>query len=174
MIKKFYYILHPRASYVVGSGSVKNEEINFMTASWIMPVAEGVPSVCFACDKEAKTYELIEKYKQFSINVIEDINLIWKLGNTTGKKVNKVKEFNLKFISGKILDVPILENSLAFLETKVINYVDIAEVRLYIAEVKNFGGKLGNYGIDEFWKIPYHKAGKFFVFLDKNVISIEK
>lgn len=174
-LKKFYYLLHPRPAYVIGSGSVKNNEINFMAASWVMPVAEDVPSICFACDSENFTKELIEKYRQFSVNLIVDIDLIWKLGTTSGKEVNKVEEFNLKVISGKKLDVPILENSLAFLETKVINTVKVAEVYLYIAEVVNFGGKdLEEYGLKEFWRVPLHKGGKAFVFPEKKLHFIQK
>ncbi|MEM5829952.1 MAG: flavin reductase family protein [Candidatus Aenigmatarchaeota archaeon] len=171
--KKFYYLLHPRPVYVIGSGSFNNNEINFMAASWVMPVAEDIPSICLACDKEQYTYQLIEKYKQFSVNLIDDINLIWKLGTTSGKEINKVKEFNLKVIRGKILDVPILENSLAFLEAKVINKIDVVEVALYIAEVVNYDGKnLDEYGLKEFWKIPLHKGGKAFVFIDKKLYFV--
>ncbi|MEM5828001.1 MAG: flavin reductase family protein [Candidatus Aenigmatarchaeota archaeon] len=169
-LKKFYYLLHPRPVYVIGSGSVNNNEINFMSASWVMPVAEDIPSICLACDREQYSYSLIEKYKQFSVNLIDDINLIWKLGTTSGKEINKVKEFNLKVIKGKKLDVPILENSLAFLEAKVFNKIEIAEVTLYIAEVVNYEGKnLDEYGLKEFWKIPLHKGGKAFVFIDKKL-----
>ncbi|MEM5824667.1 MAG: flavin reductase family protein [Candidatus Aenigmatarchaeota archaeon] len=173
MVKKFYYILHPRPVYVIGSGSVRNNEINFMAASWVMPVAEDVPSICFACDRENKTFELIEKYSQFSVNVVDDINLIWKLGTSSGKEIDKVREFGLKVISGKVLDVPILENNLAFLETKVINFIDIGEVRLYISEVKNFGGNLEEYGIKEYWKIPLHKGGKAFANISRELKFIK-
>jgi len=174
-LKKFYYLLHPRPVYVIGSGSIKNNEINFMAASWVMPVAEDIPSICLACETEQYTTELIEKYKQFSVNLIDDINLIWKLGTTSGREINKVKEFNLKVISGKKLDVPILENSLAFLEAKVTNKVKVAEVNLYIAEVVNFEGKdLEEYGLKEFWKVPLHKGGKAFVFPEKKLHFIQK
>ncbi len=30
---KFYYLLHPRPIVIIGSGSIKNNEVNFMACS---------------------------------------------------------------------------------------------------------------------------------------------
>ncbi|MEM5831766.1 MAG: flavin reductase family protein [Candidatus Aenigmatarchaeota archaeon] len=162
MVKKFYYILYPRNVYVIGVGSVKNNEINFMSACWVMPVATDKKLIAFSCHRENYSFELIEKYKTFSVNVTDNIDLIWKLGTTSGREINKAKEFDVKFESGKVLDVPILKNCLAFLEAKVINYVDVSDHRLYIAEVMNLGGDIDDYGLREYWRVPLHKGGKVF------------
>lgn len=171
---KFYRLLHPRPVYIIGSGSVDNNEINFMAASWVSPISENPNLVSLACDKETKTYELIEKHKQFSINITDDIELIWKVGTTSGKEINKIEKFSIKYKRGEKLDVPILEDCLGFLEIKVINKLDIGDHVLFIGEVENFYGKnLEYYGWKEHYRIPLHKGGKAFVFPEKNLRFIK-
>jgi flavin reductase (DIM6/NTAB) family NADH-FMN oxidoreductase RutF len=75
-VENFYRTVHPRSVFLIGSGSVKAGETNFRACSWITPIAEDLPSPGFACDKEHYTRELIDKYKQFSVNITEDIDLI--------------------------------------------------------------------------------------------------
>jgi len=165
---KFYYLLHPRPVIAIGSGSVKSNEINFIPVSWITPVSEEPPTVGFASYKENYTNILIEKYKQFSISVIDDIDLLWKIGTTSGRNVNKVEKFNIKIISGKKLDVPIIENNLGFMECKLINSVEVGEVIFYIGEVVNWEAKdFDKYGWRDVSKIPLHKGGKAFAFAEK-------
>jgi len=165
---KFYYLLHPRPVAAIGSGSIKNNEINFMASSWITPISEEPPMVGFASYKENYTNVLIEKYKQFSVNIIEDIDLLWKIGTTSGREVNKVEKFNIKVIPGKKLDVPIIENSLGFMECKLINSVEVGEDMFYIGEVVNWEARdFDRYGWKDISKIPLNKAGKAFAFAEK-------
>lgn len=168
--EKYYRLLHPRPVYVIGSGSIKNNEINFMAASWVSPITEsGIVSL--ACDKETKTYELIEKYKQFSINITDNIDLIWNVGTISGKEVNKIEKFKIEYESGKVLDVPILKERLGYLEVRVINQIDLKDHILYLGEVVNFDAKNADiYGWKEYWRIPLHKGGKAFVFPEKKLI----
>ncbi|RDD52361.1 flavin reductase family protein [Nanoarchaeota archaeon NZ13-N] len=167
-LMKFYYLLHPRPVVAVGSGSIKVGEINFATVSWITPVSEEPPIVGFASYKENYTNSLIEKYKQFSINIIEDIELLWKVGITSGKEIDKVKEFGIKVISGKKLDVPIIEDSLGFMECKLTNSLEVGEGIFYIGEVVNWEAKgFGRYGWEDISRVPMHKGGKAFAFAEK-------
>ncbi|WP_051920511.1 flavin reductase family protein [Thermodesulfobacterium hydrogeniphilum] len=166
---KFYRTLHPRPVAIIGSGDT-NKEINFMACSWITPIAEDISALGFACDKGHYTYELIQKYKQFSVNIVEDLDLIWKVGTSSGKEINKAETFNIKFKSGKALSVPLIEGALANLECKVIKDVEIGEVMFYIGEVKHWKAQnFDEYGYKEFWKVPLHKSGKAFAFPSKKL-----
>jgi len=167
---KFYRTLHPRPVVVIGSGNVEKEEVNFMACSWITPIAEDIPALGFACDKGHFTHRLIQKYKEFSVNITEDIELIWKVGTSSGKEINKVEKFSIKVKKGKILSVPLLENALAVLECKVIEEVEVGEVMFYIGEVKNWDARdFDEYGYKEFWRLPLHKGGKAFTFSSKKL-----
>uniref|UniRef100_A0A7V5XI07 Flavin reductase family protein n=1 Tax=Thermodesulfobacterium geofontis TaxID=1295609 RepID=A0A7V5XI07_9BACT len=167
---KFYRTLHPRPVVIIGSGNVKNNETNFMACSWITPIAEDVPTLGFACDKEHFTHKLIQKYKEFSVNITEDIDLIWKVGTTSGENINKVEAFNIKIKPGKVLNVPLIENAFANLECKVIKEIEIGEVTFYVGEVKHWeASDFDEYGYKEFWRLPLHKGGKAFTFCLKKL-----
>lgn len=168
---KYYRLLHPRPVYIIGSGSFDNNEINFMAASWVSPVSENPQIVSFACDKDQYTYDLIEKYNQFSINITNNIELIWKVGTTSGRNINKINEFRIPINKGRKLDVPILNDRLGHLETEVVNKIDLGDQVLYLSRVVYFEGKnIDYYGWKEFWKIPLHKGGKAFVYPQKKLI----
>mgnify|MGYP001626292450 CR=1 FL=1 len=173
MSRKFYYTLHPRLCVIIGSGKVSENVINFMAATWITPISEDLPTVGFSCSKETYTCELIKKYKQFSVNIVKDVKLIWQVGTTSGKEINKVEKFKIKFKAGKVLDVPIIEDCLAYLECRVIKEVEVSECIFFIGEVKNWEAQnFDEYGFKNFWELPYHKAGRAFVFLSKNFVMI--
>lgn len=167
---KFYYILHPRPVVIIGSGSFNENKINFMAASWITPLSEEPKLIGFACYYENYTSELIKKYKQFSVNIVEDIDLIWKVGTTSGKEIDKVKEFNIKVKKGKVLDVPIIEDCLAFAECKLYKETELGDHYFFAGEVKNWEAKnFGKFGYEEFWRVPLHKSGKSFAFPNKTL-----
>jgi len=153
---------------VIGSGSVKNNEINFMAASWVTPISEEPETFGFACYKENHTSDLVQKYKQFSVIIIDDIDLIWKVGTTSGKEINKVEEFKIKVKPGKKLDVPLIENSLGYAECKLTRTVEVGEDWFFIGEVVNWEAKeFDRYGWKDISKIPLHKGGKAFAFAEK-------
>ncbi|MEM1895809.1 MAG: flavin reductase family protein [Nanopusillaceae archaeon] len=163
---KFYYILYPRPVVIVGSGSIKNNKINFMSIAWITPLSEDPPTVGFSSYKENYSNCLIEEFRQFSVIVINDIDLILKIGSVSGKEKNKVELFKLDVISGKKLDVPILKNNLAYLECKLIDKKEIGECVFYIGEVVYWEAKESSgYIWKEINKVPLHKGGKLFSFI---------
>jgi flavin reductase (DIM6/NTAB) family NADH-FMN oxidoreductase RutF len=164
-IENSYKFFHPRLAIIVGSGKYGKDE-NFMACSWNMPILEDIVGISIG--KESYTFQLIEKYKEFSINILpfEKRELIYKLGTTSGKEINKVKEFNLKVVKGKKTDLPILEDCIAFLECKVIKEIDFDDVMLFAGKVLHaeyekefFNEKTGYDKI----KLPFHLRGNIFV-----------
>ncbi len=164
-----YKILHPRLAVIIGSGKY-NKEVNFMACSWITPIMENIFGI--AIDKSTYTYQLIEKYNIFSVNILsfDKKDLIYKLGTTSGKDINKVKEFGLKVSKGNILEVPILEDSIAFAECRVINSLDFEEVKFYAGKVENLEyedeifDKSFGYDLNKI-KLPFHVKGKYFRYI---------
>lgn len=172
---KFYRILHPRPVVVVGSGDLEKEKINFMACAWITPLSDEPPLVGIACSKENYTHGLIKEFLQFSVNVIEDCELIFRLGSTSGAKIDKVRAFGLKIRGGKVLSVPLLEDALAYLECKVIREVEAGDHTFFIGEVKNWEAEnFEEYGYKEFWRIPLHKGGRAFCYPSKKLFFIKK
>lgn len=167
---KFYRTLHPRPVVVIGSGNVKQNKVNFMACSWITPVSDEPPTLGIACANEHYTYELIKNFGEFSVNIFEDYELIFKVGSTKGRTIDKVKTFNLKVSKGKVLQVPVLEEALAILECKVIKEVEVGDHTFFIGEVKHWEARdFDEFGYKEFWKVPLHKSGKAFCFSSKKL-----
>ncbi|MCC6039955.1 MAG: flavin reductase family protein, partial [Thermofilum sp.] len=86
-VSRFYLLLHPRPAYIIGSGKV-GERVNFMAASWVTPIAEEPPLVGVAVDVTSYTHELIERYGEFTVNVVP-VSMLEKLyyvGSRSGRK----------------------------------------------------------------------------------------
>ncbi len=166
---KQYLILHPRPVYIIGSGKYGEKE-NLMAASWVMPVSEEPPKVAVSVDRESYTHELIEKYGEFTINVVEEnyLDEIWLLGTTSGKEVNKIAKTKLTVVEGKKVNAPIVKEAIGILEVKVTDKVDIGECRLYIGEIIYAEADLEKYNLRYGWnlrkaKLIHHLAGKAFM-----------
>ena len=166
----WYHLLHPRPAYVIGSG--EPPEANFMTASWVTPVSTDEPAVALALDRETYTYKLVSKYKHFTIAIVEDVNLLWKLGTKSGEEVNKLEM--VEWFKGKKAPSPIPKSAIGWIEAEVINTVPVAEVDLVIGKVvhweplKGFGRR--GWDLKQV-KIPLQKAGKAFTFPREEVLA---
>lgn len=172
---KFYRALHPRPVAVIGSGDVKTSKVNFMACAWFTPLSDEPRLLGFACSKENYTHELVKEFSQFSLNVIEDFELIFKLGSVSGREINKVEAFNLKVIPGEVLSVPLLEDALSQLECKVVKEVSAGDHTFFIGEVMNFKAKnFDEYGYVEFWRVPLHKGGRAFCYPSKKLFVVKK
>ena len=172
---KFYRALHPRPVVIIGSGDIEKGTINFMACAWITPLSEEPPLLGFACSKENYTHGLIKKFNQFSVNVVEDCELIFKLGSTSGAEIDKIKAFSLRVKGGKILKVPLLEEALATLECKVIKEVEVGDHTFFVGEVKHWEAtNFEEYGYKEFWRIPLHKGGRAFCYPSKKLYFVKK
>ena len=134
VIEKYYLLLHPRPAYIIGSGLV-GEKVNFMAASWVTPVSEEPPRVAVAVDVESYTHELIEKYGEYTVNVlpVDKLNLVYKVGSTSGREVDKSQWF--KYRRGEKVGAPVILDSLAYLECKVVDTHEAEDVTLFIADV---------------------------------------
>jgi len=165
-IEKFYLVLHPRPAYVIGSGKMGGK-VNFMAASWVMPMGEEPPLICIAIGKGSLTNELINKYRQFSVNIlpIEKLNEIYTVGTVSGRSVDKTKI--IKPIEGEELDVPVAQDAIAIIECELWDKVESSDVTLFIGQVLNvkvderyFNPKTG--WIVKENPIPLHNWGRGF------------
>lgn len=169
-LRRFYYILHPRPAYAIGSGSVDQGVVNFMAASWVMPVSSSDPYVALACNFSNYTFTLIERYGQFSINAIGDYELLWRIGSVSGREIDKVRAFRISYVRGRSLDVPVMKNALGVMEVKVTGYIDAGDHRLYVGRVVDYYGDFEEFGLKEFWRVPLHRAGRAFALIDRNLV----
>lgn len=132
-----------------------------MTAT-AMYVSQVPPLLAVSISKTFATYQLIEKSKEFALNVIADnqLDLSKKFGSTHGYEVDKFKEFGIATEPASKIGAPLISGCFANMECKVKSSLWEVEGNhaIYIAEVVAFKIK------DElkplvWWKNQYFKVG---------------
>ena len=176
-VEKFYLLLHPRPAYIVGAGRY-GKVVNFMAASWVTPVAEEPPRVAAAIGVESYTHELIKKYGEFTINIypLSKVDVVYTVGSTSGRKVNKVRVLDLKVQKGEKVLAPKLAEALGVLECKVAAEVDSEDTTLFIGEVVYVEAKEKLFNERRGWdfrniNIPLHNWGRGFYSVGKFVLA---
>lgn len=176
MAAPFYYLLHPRPAYVIGSGKF-GERINFMAASWVSPVSEEPERVMIALDKGSYTYELIKEYGEFTVNVLpmKLVNAIYCVGSISGRERDKASRCGLTPEKGRRVSAPVVKEAVGFLECKVYARVDSGDTELILGDVLHWEADkslFGRYGWDlDKVGIPLHLRGKVFVATGKVVVA---
>jgi len=163
-----YKPLHPRPVYLVVSGRL-GERLNVMSASWVMPVSEEPLRIAIAVERETYTFELIEEYRELTINVVDDklLNKVWHAGTTSGRSVDKIKEIGFELEKPLRTRVPGLREALAIIECRVWSHLDSGEVRLYVVDVLSIRVKPEYYNERYGWdirkaRVLMHLTGKAF------------
>ncbi len=167
-IEPTYRPLHPRPVYLIVSGRV-GEKLNVMAASWVMPVSEEPLRIAIAVERETYTFDLIEEYKEFTINVVDDklLDKVWRAGTTSGRGRDKVREIGLELEEPLKTKVPGIREALSIIECRVWKHLDTGEVRLYVADVVSVRVKTEYYNERYGWDIRrasilMHLSGRAF------------
>ena len=118
-----------------------NDNQGDMTAS-SMYVSQVPPLVAVSISKTFATYQLIEKSKEFAINVIADnqFELANKFGGIHGYEIDKFREFGVKTETASIIKAPLIIGCFANIECRVRSSIWDVEGNhaIYIAEVVGF------------------------------------
>ena len=176
---RYYLILHPRPAYIIVSGG--DGKFNLMAASWVMPVSEEPPHIALALDRESYTYELINKYREFTVNVVshEYADKVWYVGSRSGYDVDKVKSLGIKLNESKKIKVPWIDGALAYLEARVVRMYEVGEVDLVIASVESAYANENYFNRRFGWdlrkvNILMHLWGRGFTWNDNKFIYVKK
>ncbi|MCS7099793.1 MAG: flavin reductase family protein [Sulfolobales archaeon] len=177
---KFYYLLHPRPTVVVGT-LCPNRRANFMPASWNTPVSEEPPTVAIAIDSYAYTRECLDFHGEATLNILElgDAQLVYDLGSVSGREVDKVSRFRLELVESSTIAPPGLARSIAILESRVIGKYPIGETYLYVLEVTSARVRKGvadrfGFLFTEGVNIPLHASGRYFYGVDPRKLVLKK
>jgi flavin reductase (DIM6/NTAB) family NADH-FMN oxidoreductase RutF len=118
-----------------------NDKQGAMTAS-SMYVSQVPPLLAVSISKTFATYQLIEKSKEFAINLIADSqqDLAGKFGSLHGFEVDKFKEFGVKTETASVIKAPLIIGCFANIECRVKTSLwDVeGDHAIYIAEVVGF------------------------------------
>ncbi len=146
-----------------------NGRANFAPVSWNTPVSEEPPAVAIAVGTEAYTRECLDFCGEASLNVLslDDAQLAYDLGSTSGREVDKVSTFGLELVEGESVRPPGLSRSLAILESRVLGRHPVGETVLYVLEVRRArvrGGVADRFGylLSEGVNVLLHGSGRYF------------
>jgi flavin reductase (DIM6/NTAB) family NADH-FMN oxidoreductase RutF len=120
--------------YVIGSR--KGDRLNAQIANTVFQVTSDPPTIAVSINKQNLTHEFISESKVFTASIISQdtpLSFIGNFGFKSGKEVDKLKDVNYKL--GETKAPIILDHSLAYLEARVINQVDVGTHTIFIGEV---------------------------------------
>lgn len=135
-VSTWNYILHPRPVAIVISGSW--DEYSAMAASWVMPVSRRPPIVAIAIARSRYTYELILKYREFSLCILDSKHAVQvhKLGTVSGRNIkDKISYVGLTKAKSSKIRAPIVRESLAVAECILRDSVEAGDHDIVIGNV---------------------------------------
>ncbi len=120
--------------YIVSSGN--KETGNGYIANTVFQITSEPAKFAVSCNKNNFTSEFIKKHKAFSVSILNrnaKSETIGNFGFKTGKKFNKLKDFEIKY--GKTNVPIILNDSIAYMEFKLTDEIDMGTHILFIGEL---------------------------------------
>ena len=124
---------------IVGSKGA-GDELNAMTANWVLQVSFHPPLVVVAIEHDSHTRQLIDQGKVFSINVVragsDAEDLVGKFVKPAKRAGNKLEDE--EFHTGET-GAPLLDRALSWFECRVVNQVPTGDHVLFIGEVVGAG-----------------------------------
>jgi flavin reductase (DIM6/NTAB) family NADH-FMN oxidoreductase RutF/rubredoxin len=120
--------------YVVASQ--KQGKLNAQIANTVGQVTSEPPTISVCINKQNLTHEFITESKVFTASILSQdtpLSFIGHFGFKSGREVDKLKDVNYKL--GVTKAPIILDHSLAYLEARVIDQVDVGTHTVFIGEL---------------------------------------
>jgi len=116
-----------------------------------MPVSRNPPYVAVAIAPDRYTYELIKKYKDFSVNILElkDVKKLHFMGSVSGKELpDKIEKAGLSICNPYAIKSITLCESVATAECTLEKVVPCGDHDIFVGRVVKV------YGMEYFIKLP--------------------
>jgi flavin reductase (DIM6/NTAB) family NADH-FMN oxidoreductase RutF len=120
--------------YVVSSR--KGGTLNGQIVNTIFQVTSEPPTIAVSINQQNLTHEFINESKVFAASILSQdtpLSFIGRFGFKSGRDVDKFKDVNYKL--GETKAPIILDHSLAYLEARVVNQVDVGTHTIFIGEL---------------------------------------
>ena len=120
--------------YVVASE--KQGKLNAQIANTVVQVTSEPPTIAVCINKQNLTHEFITESKVFVASVLSQdtpLSFIGHFGFKSGREIDKLKDVNYKL--GEAKAPIVLDHSLAYLEARVINQLDVGTHTIFIGEL---------------------------------------
>ncbi len=120
--------------YIVSS--VKDGKGNAQIANTLMQITNEPITLAVSINKDNLTHDFIESSSLFGLSVLENdtpLNLIGKYGFKSGRDMDKMKDAEVKIVSGGC--PVILDNAICYFVAKVVNQMDCGSYSVFLGEV---------------------------------------
>jgi len=117
--------------------SFYNEKQTFTPIMWNMPVEHEPPLVAVTISKENFVNKLIKKSKVFALNILEKeyLDKVIKLGEVSGKDVDKIKLTGFHIKKCKKINSNYIKEAIGILECELYKTIKIGDVDIFIGKV---------------------------------------
>jgi len=130
-----------KALYQLGYGlyvvcSKKGDKLNGQIANTVFQVCAEPPIIAVALNKQNLTNEFVSISKVFTVSILSQdapLSFIGGFGFRSGRDVDKLEGVNYKL--GETGAPIVLDNTLAYLEAKVINQTEVGTHTIFIGEI---------------------------------------
>ena len=116
--------------------SKKGDKFNGQIANTVIQVTSDPPKIAVAINKENLTNEFIRESKVLTVSILSKeapMKFIGHFGFKSGRELDKFEGMHYKVgVTGAPI---IIENSIAYLETKVVGSLDVGTHTVFIGEV---------------------------------------
>lgn len=164
-VNEFYHLINHGPCCLVTTGNDKIK--NVAPIAWVTPLNDDPPLVVVCVATTHYTAELIEKYKEFVINLpnVELLDAVKQTGSVSGRKVDKFKLAKLTPEKGIKVNVVHIKECIAFIEAKVVDSKEYDGVTLFVGKVLHCEVQesvYDKYLITEKAKTLHHIGGNLF------------
>ncbi|MFO7711680.1 MAG: rubredoxin [Dehalococcoidia bacterium] len=120
--------------YVISSR--KGERLNAQIANTVVSVTSDPATIAVIINRQNLTHEFITDSKAFAASILSQdtpVSFIGHFGFQSGRDVDKFKD--IKYKAGETKVPIVLDNTLSYLEARVVNKLDVGSHTIFIGEV---------------------------------------
>jgi flavin reductase (DIM6/NTAB) family NADH-FMN oxidoreductase RutF/rubredoxin len=133
--------MNPKALQKLGYGlyvvcSKKEDKFNGQIANTIFQVCSEPPVIAVAINRQNLTHEFIAQSKVFTGSILSQetpLSFIGNFGFKSGRQSDKFKGVHYKL--GETLVPIVLDHTLAYLEAKVLNQIEVGTHTIFLGEI---------------------------------------
>ena len=150
-------MLNPTPVVLITCKNKKNK-VNVFTVGWISTVCTNPPTLAVGIRPQRLSYEYIKESQECVINLTTKdlVKVVDFCGVKSGRKIDKIKHFNLQLDEGVKVSTPSISKSPIALECKVKSITPLGTHDMFLLEIVNI--KVDESLIDNNGKICFNKA----------------
>ncbi|MBN2018321.1 MAG: flavin reductase family protein [Candidatus Cloacimonetes bacterium] len=116
----------------------KDGPANIITLGWFMRTSIKPPMYAISVGLTRFSHEILSENRNFVLAIpsVEMAEQTMQCGLTSGRDIDKIREFNIKTRIGKLTKIPLLADAVANFECKTITQVRSGDHTIFVGEVK--------------------------------------